>query len=68
MSKEVALNFVFGKDGKIHLTPDGTEGPECLELMACIEAINGFHTEETVMHDDAHEKFAKIVNNQKVGN
>lgn len=65
--KEVKLVITVDADGKIHVKPEGTVGKECLELMKCIEKIQGFKVEETIMNDDMKNFDNKIVNTKHVG-
>ena len=39
--KKVELIFEIDKSGKILVTPKGTQGKECLELMAFLDKIEG---------------------------
>lgn len=52
MSKKVELIIEVLEDGTINVTPSGTVGKECLELMAFLDKIEGFHVLETVLNDD----------------
>jgi hypothetical protein len=52
MSKKVELIIEIDKKGKITVTPKGTVGPECLELMAFLDKIEGFNVLETTPNED----------------
>ncbi len=52
MSKKVELIIEISEDGTIKVTPSGTIGKECLELMAFLDKIEGFNVSETVLNDD----------------
>jgi hypothetical protein len=56
MAKKVELHIEIDKNGKIHVKPEGTEGPECLELMAFLDTIPGFNVIETKKEDDFYKK------------
>jgi transcriptional regulator of aromatic amino acid metabolism len=67
MAKEVALEIEIDENGKIHVAPTGTQGAECLELMAFMDKIEGFTTVETVKNADFKTKKVQINSIQKVG-
>jgi hypothetical protein len=52
MSKEIELNIVISKDGKVTVTPKGTQGKECLEILKFLDKIEGFQVTETVENED----------------
>lgn len=52
MSKEVELNITIDKDGKVVVTPKGTQGKECLELMKFLDKIPGLNVVSTVSNSD----------------
>lgn len=52
MSKEVELQIEIDKNGKVKITPKGTYGEECLNLMKFLDKINGSKNTETVLNDD----------------
>ncbi len=68
MSKNVVLNIEIDENGKVHSTPEGTVGEECLNLMAFLEKIPGFSIEETVPNEDMKKKNVQIAGKQKVKN
>jgi hypothetical protein len=53
MSKKVELIIEIDNRGKIIVTPKGTVGKECLDLMAFLEKIEDFDVIETIMSDTA---------------
>jgi len=63
--KEVELDIEIGTDGKIYVKPNGTQGPECLDLMRFLDYIDGFEVEETVHNDDFNDKKVQIVGQQQ---
>jgi len=59
MSKEIELNIVISKEGKVTVTPKGTVGNECLEILKFLDKIEGFEVKETVKMEDM-----KLIKNQ----
>ena len=55
MSKKVELIIEIDEQGKIVVTPKGTVGKECLELMAFLDKIDSFEVLETIFNDDMHK-------------
>ena len=56
MSKEIELNIVISKDGKVTITPKGTQGKECLEILKILDKIEGFKVTETVDNEDMKKR------------
>lgn len=52
MSKEIELNVVISKDGKVKVTPKGTVGNECLEILKFLDKIDGLEVRETITNED----------------
>ncbi len=52
MSKEIELNIVISKEGKVTVTPKGTVGNECLDILKFLDKIEGFEVKETVKMED----------------
>ena len=52
MSKEIELNIEISKNGKVTVTPKGTAGKECLEIMKFFDKIAGFEVSETKANED----------------
>lgn len=52
MSKKVELIIEIGPDGKITVTPKGTVGKECLDLMSFLDKIEDFNVIETIANED----------------
>jgi hypothetical protein len=67
MAKKVDLCIEIDEDAHIHVSPEGTEGTECLNLMAFLDTIEGFTTVETLRHKDCKTKKVQINAVQKVG-
>lgn len=52
MSKKVELIIEINPDGKITVTPKGTVGKECLDLMSFLDKIEDFNVIETIANED----------------
>jgi hypothetical protein len=51
MSKEVSLKISIDKNGKVVVTPENTEGTECLDLMKFLDKIPGLNITTTPTKD-----------------
>lgn len=65
MSKRVELIIEIDREGKIKVTPKGTVGTECLELMAFLDKIKDFNVLETIPNEDMGVQDAKVVEKVK---
>lgn len=59
MSKEVELIIEIDKRGNVVVTPKGTQGKECLDLMKFLDKIQGIEVKETVANEDMEKKTIK---------
>jgi hypothetical protein len=62
MSKKVELIIEIDEKGKIVVTPKGTVGKECLDLMAFLDKIEDFDVIETIANEDMgkdHREYLK---------
>ena len=66
MSKQVEINLTIDEDGNIIAEPLGTEGEECLNLLAFLDKIEGFTVVETVKNKDFKTKKVQINSVQKI--
>ena len=66
MSKSVQVKVRVDKDGKIHATPHGTVGEECMSLLKMFDEINGIVVEECTLNDD-YDKDINVTHIQHVG-
>jgi len=64
MSKKVELIIEIGADGKITVTPKGTVGKECLDLMSFLDKIEGLNVLETTHNEDMNKKVKKSITNK----
>ena len=65
MAKEVYLEAEIDEKGNVHVVPNGTQGAECIELMAFLDKIKGFNVLETTPNEDMKEKKVQRVGKQK---
>ena len=59
MYKEVELIIEIDKQGNVVVTPKGTQGKECLDLMKFLDKIQGIEVKETVANEDMEKKTVK---------
>ena len=59
MSKEVELIIEIDKQGNVVVTPKGTQGKECLDLMKFLDKIDGIEVKETTANEDMEKKNIK---------
>ena len=61
MSKEVELIIEINEQGNIVVTPKGTQGKECLDLMKFLDKIDGIEVKETIANEDMEKKNIKTI-------
>lgn len=66
MAKNVSLKIDVTKDGKIVCESVGTQGTECMDLMAFIDRIPGFNVSEVHRKAEFKDKQVQIANTQTV--
>ena len=64
MSKKVELVIEIDEQGKINVTPVGTIGKECLDLMAFFDKIKDFNVIETILNEDSMKSHKVIIENK----
>lgn len=64
MSKKVELIIEIDSSGKITVTPKGTVGKECLELMSFLDKIEDFNVIETINNEDMNLRGKEIIKNK----
>jgi len=67
MSKKVELIIEIDDSGKITVTPKGTTGKECLDLMSFLDKIDGLNVIETTPNEDMTRN-SKISLTRKINN
>jgi hypothetical protein len=63
MSKKVELIIEIDEQGKILVTPKGTVGKECLDLMSFLDKVEDFNVIETIANEDMGKNFKNILKN-----
>lgn len=66
MAKEVTLEVQIDEKGQIHVEPKGTQGAECLNLIAFLDKVKGLNVLETTPNDDMKEKKVQRTSQQKL--
>ena len=61
MSKKVELIIEIDEKGKITVTPKGTVGKECLDLMSFLDKVEDFEVIETIANDDMGKNFKDLL-------
>lgn len=61
MSKKVEIIIEIDKQGNIKVTPKGTKGTECLDLMAFLDKIEGLNVIETVSNEDMGKEIKGVI-------
>ena len=64
MSKKVELIIEIIPDGKITVTPKGTVGKECLNLMSFLDKIEDFNVIETIANEDMGKNVKDTLKNK----
>ena len=60
MSKEIELNIEIDEKGNVKVTPKGTVGKECLDIMKFLDKIQGFKTLETTPNKDMKKDMKNV--------
>ena len=60
MSKEIELHIKISNTGKLIVTPKGTQGKECLDILSFIDKISGVKNIETEANEDMKMSNNKI--------
>jgi uncharacterized membrane-anchored protein len=55
----VELIIEIDKQGNVVVTPKGTQGKECLDLMKFLDKIDGIEVKETTANEDMEKKNIK---------
>jgi len=67
MAKLIDLQIEISEDGEtIKVKVNGTEGPECLDVLSFLDNIDSFVVEDTVSTDDMQTKDVQTVGKQSV--
>ena len=68
MSKEIELNIEIYEKGNVKVTPKGTVGKECLDILKFLDKLEGVEVEETVANEDMNKTKISNPNIQGVKN
>lgn len=60
MSKEIELHIKISDTGKLIVTPKGTQGKECLDILSFIDKISGVKNIETKANEDMKLSSGKL--------
>ena len=68
MSKEIELNIEIDEKGNVKVTPKGTVGKECLDILKFLDKLEGVEVKETVANEDMNKTTLQKINVQGVKN
>ena len=68
MSKEIELNIEIDEKGNVKVTPKGTVGKECLDILKFLDKLEGVEIKETVANEDMNKTKISNLNIQGVKN
>ena len=68
MAKEIELHIEIDKHGNVVVTPKGTQGKECLDILKFLDKLEGIEVKETVANEDMKKIPNTKTNIQKIKN
>jgi hypothetical protein len=68
MAKEIELHIEIDKQGNVVVTPKGTQGKECLDILKFLDKLEGIEVKETVANEDMKKIPNTKTNIQKIKN
>lgn len=68
MPKEIELNIEIDEKGSVKVTPKGTVGKECLDILKFLDKLEGVEVKETVANEDMNKTSLQKINVQGVKN
>jgi hypothetical protein len=68
MAKEIELHIEIDKQGNVVVTPKGTQGKECLDILKFLDKLEGVEVKETVANEDMKKIPSTKTNIQKIKN
>ncbi len=68
MPKEIELNIEIDEQGNVKVTPKGTVGKECLDILKFLDKLEGVEVKETVANEDMNKTSLQKINVQGVKN
>ena len=66
MPKEIELNIEIDEQGNVKVTPKGTVGKECLDILKFLDKLEGVEVKETVANEDMNKTTLQKINVQGV--
>lgn len=66
MPKEIELNIEIDERGNVKVTPKGTVGKECLDILKFLDKLEGVEVQETVANEDMNKTTLQKINVQGV--
>lgn len=66
MPKEIELNIEIDERGNVKVTPKGTVGKECLDILKFLDKLEGVEIQETVANEDMNKTTLQKINVQGV--
>ncbi len=66
MPKEIELNIEIDEKGNVKVTPKGTVGKECLDILKFLDKLEGVEVQETVANEDMNKTTLQKINVQGV--
>jgi hypothetical protein len=67
MAKLIDLQIEISEDGQsVKVKVNGTEGPECLDVLSFLDNIESFIVEDTISTDDMQTKDVQVAGKQSV--
>ena len=68
MTKEIELKIESDEKGNVKVTPKGTVGKECLDILKFLDKLEGVEVKETVANEDMNKTSLQKINVQGVKN
>jgi len=68
MAKEIELHIEIDKQGNVVVTPKGTQGKECLDILKFLDKLEGVEVKENVANEDMKKMPNTKTNIQKIKN
>ncbi len=68
MPKEIELNIEIDEKGNVKVTPKGTVGKECLDILKFLDKLEGVEVKETFANEDMNKTSLQKINVQGVKN
>lgn len=67
MAKEISLEIEISEDGEsVKVKVNGTEGPECLDVLSFLDNVESLIVQDTISTDDMQTKDVQTVGKQSI--